>query len=150
MNPFFEDFIIHKMLKYLYLILGLISLTLGLLGIVTPGLPTTPFLLLTAFLFAKSSPKLHQKLLNNKVTGRYINRVNSGLSIRARLISIGFMWCMVTFTTFVVFDNWKYRYMMLGLGVIGTIAQLIVLRKRKPKVIVSEIEETYPPEGKNS
>ena len=54
------------MKKYLFIILGLISLGLGLLGIVTPGLPTTPFILLTGVLFAKSSPRLHQKLLDNK------------------------------------------------------------------------------------
>ncbi len=129
------------MLKYIYLILGLISLALGLLGIVTPGLPTTPFLLLTAFLFAKSSPKLHQWLLDNKITGQYINRVNTGFSLKARLYSIAFMWCMICFTTFIVFEDWKYRFIMLGLGVIGTIAQLIVLRKRKAKVVVAESEE---------
>ena len=129
------------MLKYIYLILGLISLTLGLLGIITPGLPTTPFLLLTAFLFAKSSPKLHQWLLDNKITGQYIKRVNTGFSLKARLYSIALMWCMICFTTFIVFHDWKYRSIMLGLGVIGTIAQLIVLRKRKAKVVVTENEE---------
>lgn len=122
------------MLKYLYIILGTISLCIGLLGIITPGLPTTPFLLLTAFLYAKSSPKLHQKLLNHKVTGAYLNRVSGGLSLKARLFSIGFMWVMVCFTAFFVFkNNETMRYVMLGLGCIGTIAQLIVLRKRKPK-----------------
>lgn len=139
----------NKMLKYLYLVLGLISLALGLLGIVTPGLPTTPFILLTAFLFAKSSPKLHQKLLDHKVTGRYIKKVNTGLSLKARLISISLMWCMVCFTTFVVFDNWHYRYIMLGLGIIGTIAQLIILKKRKAQVAVSDVENEYTSKENN-
>ncbi|MDR1090566.1 MAG: YbaN family protein, partial [Prevotella sp.] len=60
------------MIKYLYIALGLITLTLGLVGIVTPGLPTTPFILLTGVLFAKGSPRLHQKLLDNRLTGKYI------------------------------------------------------------------------------
>lgn len=130
------------MLKYLYITLGIITLMLGLLGIVTPGLPTTPFLLLTAFLFAKGSPRLHQKLLEHRLTGRYIRRVNTGLSLKARLISIGIMWIMVCFTAFVVFGYGHMRFVMLALGVIGTIAQLIVLRKRKPKpdMIFAEIE----------
>lgn len=107
----------------------------GLIGIVTPGLPTTPFLLLTAFLYAKSSPRLHKKLLEHKITGSYINRVNGGLSLKMRLFSICFMWVMISFTAFFVFkDNATMQLLMLGLGVIGTIAQLIVLGKKKSKI----------------
>ena len=138
------------MLKYIYLTLGLISLTLGLLGIITPGLPTTPFILLTAFLFAKSSPRLHQRLLNNKITGRYINKVNTGLSLKAIFISIAFMWCMVCITAFAVFNEGIMRYVMLALGAVGTVAQLIVLRKRKPKAIIVEVENNDPCEEKRA
>lgn len=136
------------MLKYVYIILGFISLALGLVGIVTPGLPTTPFILLTGFLFAKSSPKLHKWLSENKITGYYLNKMSSGLSWKARLISISIMWCMVCFSAFVIFEaESKGRYIVLGLGAIGTIAQLIFLRRRKvnPKVEIAvnttEIEE---------
>ena len=124
------------MSRYIYISIGILSLALGLLGIVTPGLPTTPFLLLSAALFSKSSPYLHKKLLNNKLTGAYLKRVNGGLSLRARCISIAFMWCMVCITAFYVFDNGTMRYVMLALGGVGTIAQLIVLRKRKVKAQV--------------
>lgn len=125
------------MIKYLYITLGLITLGLGLLGIVTPGLPTTPFILLTGVLFAKSSPRLHQKLLDNKLTGRYIRNVNEGFSTRGLLISLGIMWCMICLTTFVVFkNNQVMQYVMFGLGVIGTIAQIIVLRKKTRQVSI--------------
>lgn len=126
------------MIKYIYIALGFLTLTIGLLGIVTPGLPTTPFILLTGFLFAKSSPRLHQKLKKNKITGAYLNRIEGGLSLRARLISICIMWCMVCFTAFVVFGYGRMRFVMIGLGVIGTFAQLYFLRKRKSKTIIVE------------
>lgn len=133
------------MLKYVYIALGLVTLTLGLLGIITPGLPTTPLLLLTAFLFAKGSKRLHQKLLENKITGYYINKVNKGLSLKARLISIGLMWCMVSFSAIVIF-NGTMRYVMLGLGVIGTIAQIIIFSKKPLKTSVKfETEENADP-----
>lgn len=122
------------MLKYIYITLGLISLTLGLVGIVTPGLPTTPFILLTAYLFTKSSPRLLEKLKENKLTSKYLNKMNGGLSTKQKLISIGMMWCMVCFSAFVIFDYGKWRFIIIGLGVIGTIAQLIVLRKRKTHI----------------
>lgn len=130
------------MLRYIYITLGIISLTLGLIGIVTPGLPTTPFILLTAFLFTKSSPKLLKKLQENKLTSRYLNKVNGGLSTKQKLFSIGLMWCMVCFSAFVVFDYGKWRFIMLGLGLIGTIAQLIVLRKRKAQAQQETIVES--------
>lgn len=126
------------MLKYLFIVLGTLSLILGLLGLVTPGLPTTPFIMLTGYLYMRSSPRLYEKLKTNKLTGRYLNRVSNGLSLKARLISIGIMWTMVCFTAFFIFDYGTMRFVMLGLGAIGTIAQLIVLRKRKPKPEVEE------------
>lgn len=122
------------MKKYLFIILGLISLGLGLLGIVTPGLPTTPFILLTGVLFAKSSPRLHQKLLDHKITGPYIRRVNNGFSTKGLLISIGIMWTMIILTTLVVFkNNQTMQFVMLGLGFIGTVSQIVVLSKKKKK-----------------
>lgn len=119
------------MLRFIFISLGIISLTIGLIGIVTPGIPTTPFILLTAYLFTKSSPKLLHKLKTNKITSRYLNKVNGGLSVKEKLISIGLMWCMVCFSAFVVFDYGKWRFIIIALGLIGTIAQLIVLRKKK-------------------
>lgn len=125
------------MKRYLYVVLGLITLSLGLLGIVTPGLPTTPFILLTAFFFAKGSPRLHHRLLNHKLTGRYLKKVNGGLGIKGLTISIFIMWCMVCFTAFVIFNYGTMRFVMLGLGVIGTISQIMVLRKKRKAVLVS-------------
>ncbi len=119
------------MLKYIYITCGTISLTLGIIGIVTPGLPTTPFILLSAYLYGKSSPKLYKKLVNHRVTGAYINRVSSGLSLKARLISIAFMWVMISITIIFVFkNNSTMQIVMFCLGIIGTIAQIIVLGKK--------------------
>ncbi len=123
-------------MRYVYIILGFISLGLGLLGIITPGLPTTPFVLLTGVLFAKSSPRLHQKLMDHKLTGKYIRRVNDGFSWKGLTVSIGIMWCMIFFTAFVVFGYGTMRFVMLGLGVIGTVSQIIVLSKKKKKKAV--------------
>ncbi len=133
------------MIRYLYIVLGLVTLSLGLLGIVTPGLPTTPLILLTGVLFAKGSPRLHEKLLNNKLTGRYMRRVNQGLSLKELAISLCFMWCMISITAFIVFDYGTMRFVVLGLGAIGTIAQVIVLRKRSKKdcVIICSCRSKY-------
>ena len=54
-----------RLTRILYIIGGTLSLALAILGIVLPGLPTTPFALLSAYLYAKSSRKLYNWLLNN-------------------------------------------------------------------------------------
>jgi len=120
------------MIKYLFITLGTVSLGLGILGIFTPGLPTTPFVLLTAYLYAKSSPRLHARLVNHRIMGRYVNRMNGGVDRKTKIISLLIMWSMICFTVFVVFSgDLVMQHVMLGLGIVGTIFQLIFLRKKK-------------------
>lgn len=59
------------MKKYIYIVSGLLAVGLGTLGVVVPGLPTTPFLLLASWLFYRSSPRLQQWLLASWL-GKYI------------------------------------------------------------------------------
>jgi hypothetical protein len=76
--------------KQVYLALGLLNVALGTAGIFIPLLPTTPFLLLAAFLFARSSQRWHQWLLAHRHLGPYIHafRTKSGLT-RSQKIRIG-------------------------------------------------------------
>ncbi|TDJ06944.1 MAG: DUF454 domain-containing protein [Deltaproteobacteria bacterium] len=64
------------MQRYLLLALGLISLGLGILGTILPLLPTTPFILLAAYLFSKSSDKLYKWLTQIPRFGKSINDWN--------------------------------------------------------------------------
>ncbi len=95
-------------IKVLFVVLGTMSLIIGIIGIIVPGLPTTPFLLLTAWLYLKSSEKLYQKLIGNKFVGYYIveYQKKEGLTTRTRLTSIGIMWVMIAMsTTFFINQN---------------------------------------------
>jgi uncharacterized membrane protein YbaN (DUF454 family) len=58
--------------KLIYIIVGSISLLLGTIGIIIPGLPTTPFMILSSILFLKSSDKLYFWLTNHKTFGKYV------------------------------------------------------------------------------
>ena len=84
-------------MKTLCIILGSISLALGILGIFLPLLPTTPFLLLTAALYFKGSPRLY-----NRHFGPYIRnfRENKAIPLRAKVISLVLMWGTMLYCIF--------------------------------------------------
>ena len=77
-------------MKYLFFIVGLISVGLGLVGTIIPGIPTTPLLLLSAWCFSKSSKRLELWILNNDLTGTIIKnwRDYKGLSRKSKIFSI--------------------------------------------------------------
>ena len=86
------------MRKILYIMIGCISLGLGIIGVILPILPTVPFVLLAAFCFAKSSEKLEDWFKNTKLYRE--NNVKSGMTKQAKvrimcsvtlLMSIGFI-----------------------------------------------------------
>ncbi len=89
--------------KIVFIILGAIFLGLGVVGIFLPVLPTTPFLLLTAYLWAKSSDRLYHWLLINKYFGEYIKRYREGLGIplKTKILSVSTLW--FTIVTSVIF-----------------------------------------------
>tara|TARA_R110000772_G_scaffold134717_4_gene243337 strand:- start:648 stop:1061 length:414 start_codon:yes stop_codon:yes gene_type:complete len=60
------------MTRHLYLAAGFIALALGSIGVVLPLLPTVPFVILAAFCFARSSPRLEAWLLDHHVFGSHI------------------------------------------------------------------------------
>ncbi|MGL5963116.1 MAG: YbaN family protein [Fusobacteriaceae bacterium] len=78
------------MRKKLLFLLGCLSICIGVIGIVLPLLPTTPFILLSAFLFEKSSEKFHRMLLENKIFGKYIKDYveKRGITYKNKIIAI--------------------------------------------------------------
>ena len=93
----------NNILRITLISLGIISLTLGIIGIFVPILPTTPFLLASVALFAKSSPKLYYKLLNNKYLGEYIKnfRVHKSIPLKTKIFAISLLW--ISIATSIIF-----------------------------------------------
>lgn len=81
------------MSRYVYLAAGWGAVALGLIGVVLPVLPTTPFLLLAAFCFGKSSPKAREWLVNHPKFGPAIDdwEVRGVISRRAKGLAVSMM-----------------------------------------------------------
>ncbi len=108
------------MKKTLFIVLGSVSLALGIIGIVVPGLPTTSFVLLSAYLYARSSEKLYNKLLNHKFLGGYIKDFQKGVSVRTKVRAISMMWTMILISAYFFIENLYIRLVLIGVGFVGT------------------------------
>lgn len=113
----------NKIVRVLYAIGGTISLALAILGIFVPGLPVTPLALLSAALYAKSSPKMYNWLLNNKFLGPRIRNYQrrKGVTRKGKVGIILLMSAMVLFSSFVVVRHIPLRIVILSFGFIGSV-----------------------------
>ena len=105
------------MKKFLFITIGVLSVILGIIGIFVPGLPTTPFILLSSWLFYKSSKRLHDRLHRSPL-GKYIRRYESrqGMSLTGKFISIACMWIMISISAFLILEDFKIRVLLLILS----------------------------------
>jgi uncharacterized membrane protein YbaN (DUF454 family) len=89
--------------RALWALLGLTFVAIGAIGVVVPGLPTTPMLLLAAACFARSSPRLYAWLLRNPTFGPLIEdfRAGRGVSRKVKATALSMMAAFVTFALLV-------------------------------------------------
>ena len=88
-------FRLRGLLRSLLVAAGFVSIGLGVAGIFLPVLPTTPFLLLSAWCFARSSPRLYRRLLQSRHIGLYVRRFRGGqraLPLRVKVVSCLMVW----------------------------------------------------------
>ena len=119
--------------KVLFFSAGTICLVLGLIGILIPILPTTPFLLLAAFFFTRSSDRALQWLLKNRWLGTYIRnyREGRGMSVQDKVLTLLFLWLtMILSIVFVVESIW-IRLLLFSIAG-GVTFHLLRIRTYRP------------------
>ena len=121
-----------KIKRVLFFIAGSICLALGIIGIVLPILPTTPFLLLAAACYASSSEKAYNWMLNNKVFGKYIRdyREGKGLPVKIRIITITLLWITIIISIIFIKILWV-QVLLLIIAILVSI-HVALIRPKKP------------------
>ena len=115
---------------------GILCVGLGVLGIFVPVLPTTPFLLLAAACFVRSSDRLYNWLIHHKWFGDYIRhyREHRAVTLKSKIIALVMLWGVIGYTAFGVIDNWWIRG-LLGIIAVGVTLHLLHLRTLTPEML---------------
>lgn len=102
-------------------LVGTLALALGLVGVVLPGLPTTPFILLAAACYARASPRLHRRMRENAWIGPMLRDWEGHRSLPRRIKAVA----LVSMTVMIGLSIWSLRgrvavqLVLLVTGIIG-------------------------------
>ena len=107
----------------LYIIGGFFFVALGAIGIVLPILPTTPFLLIAAGLFLRSSGRLYLWLTNHRYLGPFIRnyRLYRAVPLSTKVFALVFLYITIGYSVFFVLENWWLRAALIGLATWATL-----------------------------
>ena len=106
-------------MKIFYTVTGTISLALGIIGIFVPLMPTTPFLLLSAALYFRGSPRLYSWLIHQKQLGPYIKnfREYRAIPLRAKVISVSLIWITLSYCIFQIAPYLWLKIVLLAIAI---------------------------------
>ncbi|BAQ73290.1 MULTISPECIES: YbaN family protein [Pseudomonas] len=117
-----------RVLRYVLLAIGWLSVALGVIGIFLPVLPTTPFLLLAAACFARSSPRFYQWLVQHPRLGPWICNYldGNGIPLKGKVYAIGLMWLSIGFSCYLVPSIWARSFMLTS----AVLVSIYILRQK--------------------
>ena len=107
-----------RVLKALLVIGGTVCVALGVIGIFLPLMPTTVFLLMAAYCYARSSDRFYQKLVNHRILGIYIKsaRGGRGMPRRAKIITLVLLWASIGVTMIWTAQTWWLRLVLFAIA----------------------------------
>jgi len=135
------------MKKVTFVTLGFLFVGLGTLGIFLPVLPTTPFLLLAAFFFARSSKRYYTWLIKTPLLGEYIRNYQEGGGVtrKNKIVSITFLWLMLGVAALWFLTVCWGRVLLLLVG-IGVTLHLLSLKTRSAAHMTNPVTNVEEPD----
>ncbi|MBN2098317.1 MAG: YbaN family protein [Dehalococcoidia bacterium] len=110
-------------------IIGTASLVVGIVGVFVPILPTTPFLLLSAACYIRSSKRFYKWLISNRLFGDYISNYieRRGVPLRLKVSSVALLWITIGCSAAFATDTLWVRIILLMIAA-GVTAHILTLR----------------------
>jgi hypothetical protein len=112
---------IHKnpAVRWIFMISGFILIGIAVLGMFLPLLPTTIFLILAAWCFAKSSEKFHYWIHQNRWFGKYLSdyQTGRGMTLRSKISSILMLWVGIGISGLLLTDNMYVRILLAAVAI---------------------------------
>jgi uncharacterized protein len=132
----------EAVMKTLFVALGVLSLTMGIVGIFVPGIPTTEFVLAASYLFARSSPRLQHWLESNRWFGPTLRRFREtrGMPRKTKMLAIASMWIGLGVSIYALASigvGAQIAAAMLGLMGTGTILFVVRTTAARQSLILS-------------
>jgi len=111
---------------------GTLSTGLGIIGVFIPILPTTPFLLLAAACYVRSSERFYQWLTNNRIFGAYVRNYieGGGMPIRIKMFTILLLWLAIGLSITFGVQNIVIRTVLICVA-IGVTVHIGLIKKRE-------------------
>jgi len=121
-----------KLKRRLFVIAGTIALGIGVVGIIVPVLPTTPFLLLAALCYMRGSQRLYHALLYNRFIGSYVRNYleGRGMSLKMKIWTLSLLWVAIVCTAVLAIDSLTIR-IILAVVVIGVTIHILLIKTTK-------------------
>ena len=118
--------------RQLFIIIGTISLCIGIIGIIIPILPTTPFLLLTAICYMRGSQRLYDALLRNRFIGSYVSNYleGKGMPLRMKIYTLSLLWIVILCSALLLTDNLIVR-IILAAVLVGVTIHILMIKTIK-------------------
>ncbi len=120
-------------MRILLIASGTFFVALGVLGMFLPVLPTTPFLLLAAVCYARSSERFYHWLLTNRWFGEYIRnyREGRGIPLKQKVLTLVLLWLTIGYAALFVVSLWWIKLILVGIAV-GVTIHLVRMKTYKP------------------
>lgn len=139
---------LNSIKKYLLLFIGTLSLGLGIIGILLPVLPTTPFLLLSSFCYLRSSKRLYNWLIYHRIFGAYLYNylTYKAVTRRTKVVALIFLWWGLTVSMLLI-DHLHIRLFLAFIGIAVSIHLLMLKTIKasemiKPDRLIADSQES--------
>lgn len=128
--------------KGIFVIGGTVCVILAVFGMVVPVLPTTPFLLLAAFLYSRSSEKFYNRLLDNRWCGEYLRnyREGRGIALKQKVVTIVILWATMAYGIWFLGSSIWLNLMLVGIA-LGVTIFLLSVKTYRPEDNLNLITE---------